>query len=98
MTEEGLKERLAEHNPIDRLAPLAKAKVPILHVHGDVDTLVPSDRNSGELVKHYRTLGGDAKLVVIKGKGHEVCDEFFRNQELLEFFLRQGKAQVKLEK
>ena len=34
--------RLAEHNPIDRLAPLAKAGVPILHVHGDADTVGPA--------------------------------------------------------
>ncbi|MBN2579795.1 MAG: metallophosphoesterase [Pirellulales bacterium] len=89
MTEAELKEHLAEHNPIDRLAPLAKAKIPILHVHGDVDTLVPLPRNSGELIKRYTALGGNGKLVVIHGKGHEVCDEFFKNPALLEFFLRQ---------
>jgi pimeloyl-ACP methyl ester carboxylesterase len=95
MTDAELKKHLAEHNPIDRLAPLAKAKIPILHVHGDVDALVPLDRNSGELVKRFRALGGDAELIVIKGKGHEVCDEFFKNQALLDFFLRQGKAAAK---
>jgi len=36
-----LRAHLAEHNPIDRLAPLAKVNVPILHVHGDADRVVP---------------------------------------------------------
>ena len=58
MTEAELAKHLAEHNPIDRLAPLARAKIPILHLHGDADTLVPLDRNSGELARRYRALGG----------------------------------------
>ena len=91
MTEAELAKHLTEHNPIDRLAPLARAKIPILHLHGNADTLVPLDRNSGELTRRYRALGGEAELVVVKGKGHEVCPEFFQNRRLLDFFLQQGK-------
>ena len=80
-----LESRLAEHNPIDRLAPLAKAGVPILHVHGDADKVVPLEKNAGELVRRYRALGGQARLIVIPGKGHQVCDEFFHCQELVDF-------------
>lgn len=80
-----LEARLAEHNPIDRLAPLAKAGVPILHVHGDADRVVPLEKNSGELARRYRALGGPVRLIVVPGKGHEVCDEFFRCQELVDF-------------
>lgn len=76
---------LAEHNPIDRLAPLAKNGVPILHIHGDADKLVPLEKNSGELARRYRALGGKFRLVVIPGKGHQVCDEFFHSQELADF-------------
>jgi len=77
--------RLAEHNPIDRLAPLAKAGVPILHVHGDADKVVPLEKNSGELARRYRALGGAVRLVVVPGKGHQVCPEFFQCQELVDF-------------
>ncbi len=91
MTEAELAKHLAEHNPIDRLAPLARAKIPILHLHGDADTLVPLDRNSGELARRYRALGGAMELVVVKGKGHEVCPEFFENRRLVDFLLLQGK-------
>jgi dipeptidyl aminopeptidase/acylaminoacyl peptidase len=80
-----LQAHLAEHNPIDRLAPLAKAGAPILHVHGDADRVVPLEKNSGELARRYRALGGSMRLIVIPGKGHEVCNQFFHCQELVDF-------------
>ncbi|MGA2258617.1 MAG: prolyl oligopeptidase family serine peptidase, partial [Thermoguttaceae bacterium] len=80
-----LEARLAEHNPIDRLSPLAKAGVPILHVHGDADKAVPLEKNSRELARRYRALGGQVQLIVISGKGHQVCDEFFQCQEFVDF-------------
>ncbi len=95
MSEPGLTAVLKDHNPIDRLEPLARAGIAILHVHGDADTLVPLDRNSAELVRRYKALGGDATLVVIKGKGHRVEPEFFENPRLLEFFLLQGAASLR---
>ena len=76
---------LAEHNPIDRLSSLAKAGVPILHIHGDADKVVPLEKNSGELARRYHALGGQVRLIVIPGKGHQVCDEFFHCQELVDF-------------
>ena len=91
MTPRELSERLSQHNPIDRLAPLAKANVPILHVHGDVDTTVPLEENPGELARRYRSLGGSAQIVVIKDKGHEVCSEFMQCPALLEFFVTNGR-------
>jgi hypothetical protein len=87
MTAAQLQARLAEHNPIERLGPLAKAGVPILHVHGDADTVVPLEKNSGELARRYRALGGPMRLSVVPGKGHQVCPEFFQCQELVEFVI-----------
>ncbi|HUT34400.1 MAG TPA: prolyl oligopeptidase family serine peptidase [Planctomycetota bacterium] len=92
LTEAELKERLNEHNPVERLAPLAKAKVPILHLHGDADKVVPLERNSGELARRYRALGRPIELIVVKGKGHQVCDEFFHSQRLVDFFLSGGQG------
>lgn len=79
---------LTEHNPIDRLASLARAGVPILHIHGDSDKLVPLEKNSGELARRYRELGGPMELIIVKGKGHEVCPEFFRSQDFVDFVIR----------
>jgi pimeloyl-ACP methyl ester carboxylesterase len=90
MTEAQLAKELAAHNPIDLLAPLAKAKVPILHIHGDKDTVVPLEKNSGELAKRYKALGGAMEVVVVPGKGHEEVDEFFTSERFATF-LTTGK-------
>jgi hypothetical protein len=92
MTVEQLREHLAEHNPIDRLAPLAEKKVQILHIHGDADMIVPLERNSGELIRRYRALGGPGELLAVKGKGHAEVDEFFRSKELIGFFLANART------
>ncbi len=87
-----LKSTLKEHNPIDRVKPLAEAKVPMLFIHGDSDTVVPIEVNSGELVKRCKELGGNANVIVVPGKGHEVCPEFFQSKEFVSFLLSQGKG------
>jgi len=90
LTESQLRQQLADHNPVQRLAPLARTRIPILHVHGDADVGVPLEPNSAELVKRYRELAGPAELIVVRGKGHEVIPEFFENQRLIDFFLNGG--------
>ncbi len=92
MTKGQLAAKLSEHNPIDRLAPLAKAKVPIFHIHGDRDAVVPLDENSGEIEKRYAKLGGEMKLVVIKMQGHNMWSGWFRCRELVDFVIAQAKS------
>jgi pimeloyl-ACP methyl ester carboxylesterase len=67
---EELTRRQAEFNPVDNLAPLAKAGVKILHVHGDKDELVPREANSLVVLERYKALGGSAALDTIAGLGH----------------------------
>jgi pimeloyl-ACP methyl ester carboxylesterase len=57
-------------NPVDNLAPLAAAKVPLLHVYGDADDVVPWDENTGKLAENYRKLGGEITLIAKPGVGH----------------------------
>jgi len=87
MTIEQLAARLGEHNPIDRLRPLAEAHVPIFHIHGDRDDVVPLARNSGELARRYRELGGEMTLNVVKGGGHDYWPGWFQCQELVDFII-----------
>ena len=87
MTEEQLHATLAEHNPIERIGPLASAHVPIYHIHGDVDTLVPLVNNSGELAQRYQELGGEMTLNVVKGQGHNMWPGWFQCQELVDFVI-----------
>lgn len=87
ITEDQLHARLAEYNPIDRIASLAQAHVPIYHIHGDSDTVVPLEKNSGELAQRYRQLGGVMTLNVIKGQGHNMWEGWFQCQELVDFVI-----------
>jgi pimeloyl-ACP methyl ester carboxylesterase len=87
MTAAQLEAKLIEHNPIDRLALLAKAKVPILHIHGDRDATVPLESNSAELAKRYRALGGPITIDVIKGQGHNLWKGWFESQRLTDFII-----------
>jgi pimeloyl-ACP methyl ester carboxylesterase len=59
-----------DKNPVDNLEPLAKAKVPLLHVYGDADDVVPWEENTGLVAKRYRKLGGQITLIAKKGVGH----------------------------
>lgn len=57
-------------NPVDNLRPLAEARVPLLHVYGDADPVVPWDENTGVVAARYRELGGDITLIAKPGIGH----------------------------
>jgi len=61
---------LKPYNPIDILEPIAKAKIPILHVCGDADDIVPMADNTLVLKERYEKLGGHVELIVKKGVGH----------------------------
>lgn len=56
--------------PLDNCIKLAKAKIPILSVCGDADTVVPFEENSLKLAEIYRAAGGKIELIVKKGIGH----------------------------
>ncbi len=79
--------QLSAHNPIERLKPLAEAHVPLFHIHGDSDTVVPLEENALELARRYMKLGGSIRLVVVPGKGHQVCPQFFHAQNLVDFVI-----------
>lgn len=57
-------------NPVDQLQALADAKVPLLHVYGDSDVVVPWDENTGIIAERYKALGGSIKLIAKPGIGH----------------------------
>ena len=78
------------HNPIDQLEGLAQAKVPLFMVHGDSDRIVPLEENTEIVINRYTKLGGESKVKVVLGKGHQVDNEFFKSKELIEFIIQQS--------
>jgi len=57
-------------NPVDQLALLAKARIPLIHVVGDADEVVPVDENTGRIEEGYKTLGGEIQVIHKPGIGH----------------------------
>jgi pimeloyl-ACP methyl ester carboxylesterase len=59
-----------DQNPIDLLDPIANARIPILHVVGDADDIVPVEENTAVLMRRYQALGGLFHLISKPGVGH----------------------------
>jgi len=85
LTPQELEKQLTLHNPIDRLEPLAKAGIPILHIHGNADVVVPLETNSQVMAARYAALGGRMKLIVVPGKGHAEIPQYFQEPRLVQF-------------
>ncbi len=92
MKPDELQAKLADLNPVDRLAGLAKAKVPLFAIHGDIDKVVPLEANSGRMKERYTALGGAMTLIVPPGQGHNMWPGFFKCQELVDFVIRCAKG------
>ncbi len=63
-----MRSALAKTQPLDNLAPLAKANVALLHVCGSLDPYFRD--NTLEVEKRYKKLGGKIEVIVKKGVGH----------------------------
>lgn len=74
-------------NPIDQLKSLADAKIPILHVVGDADDVVPVAENSAIIEKLYRELGGSIQVISKPGVGHHP-HALKDPSPIVEFFLK----------
>ena len=59
-----------DKNPVDNLKPLAGARIPLLHVYGEADSVVPWEENTGVVAERYRKLGGSITLIPKPGIGH----------------------------
>lgn len=91
MQEEEFAKVLKQHNPIDRLALLAKAKVPIYHNTGDVDKLVPAKDNTFLLQERYKAMGGPITVTIFEGQGHNYWNGFFEDQAMADFIIKHAR-------
>ena len=57
-------------NPIDSLAQLAAAAIPLIHVVGDADNVVPPAENALLIADRYQALGGTITIIHKPGVGH----------------------------
>jgi alpha-beta hydrolase superfamily lysophospholipase len=93
LTARELEAKLNESNPIERVAEIAKLKVPVFIIHGDDDKVVPLQENSSELAARYEAAGAKeaVTLVIAKGQGHNYWEGFFRCPELVQFAIERAR-------
>lgn len=96
LTPKQLAETLDQYNPVDRLQPLARARVPIYHLQGDDDRVVPHEENSLLLAQRYRALGGPIEIELIPGQGHNMWRGWFESQRLVNFIIARALGQSPL--
>lgn len=80
-----------DRNPIDQLKPLAEANIPILHVVGDADDVVPVEENSAIIEARYKALGGSIQVISKPGVGHHP-HALKDPAPIVEFFLKHTAA------
>lgn len=79
-------------NPIDNLQAMAKANIPLLHVCGDADEVVPFVENTKLLANRYRELGGKIEVIAkpgVKHHPHSLEDP----DKIVQFILKHFNAQ-----
>lgn len=63
-----LRSSMSKTQPLENLAPLVRADVPVLHVCGSLDPSLESQTRVAE--KRYKELGGRITVIVKEGEGH----------------------------
>jgi alpha-beta hydrolase superfamily lysophospholipase len=97
LTAEELDAKSPELNPIERIGLLAKQRIPVAIIHGDMDKVVPLAENSAELKRRYEAAGAGplVNLIIAEGQGHSFWPGFFHEQALVDFAIakaREGAA------
>jgi pimeloyl-ACP methyl ester carboxylesterase len=63
-----LRSTFSAEQPLENLAVLAKARIPILHVCGSLDPALKDQTEAEE--KRYKALGGSIRVIIREGQGH----------------------------
>lgn len=63
-------------------------KIPVWAFHGDADDVVPT-QNSYEMVDAVNRAGGNARLTLFHGVGHDSWDEAYEDTRMLEWLMEE---------
>ena len=58
------------NNPVDNCVSIGKAKIPVIHVYGDADIVVPYTENTAIVAEKIKKAGGSIKIIRKEGVGH----------------------------
>jgi len=56
--------------PLNTCVKVAKSGIPVLHVCGEADTVVPVAENTSLLERNYKNAGGNIRIILKEGVGH----------------------------
>jgi pimeloyl-ACP methyl ester carboxylesterase len=89
--------RQSELNPIKRIGVVARARIPVALIHGDIDKVVPLEPNSGEFVRQYKEAGAESlvNLIILEGQGHNFFEGFFHSQALVDHAITHARGAAK---
>ncbi|MCE4565173.1 prolyl oligopeptidase family serine peptidase [Maribellus sp. CM-23] len=59
-----------EDMPVNNCVQVAEAGIPVMHVYGDADVVVPYEENTALLAEKFRSAGGSIELIGKEGVGH----------------------------
>ncbi|MAG58117.1 MAG: hypothetical protein CMJ83_17670 [Planctomycetes bacterium] len=85
-------------NPIDTLEPIARARIPILHIVSLTDKVVPPAENTFLVAKRYQELGGAMEVIVVKAGTQKSNGHHFAhpdNLRVADFIERHASAAPK---
>jgi hypothetical protein len=68
LTEDELRD--LKETPLYTCIKLAEARIPLIHVCGDKDEVVPFEENTFLLAEKYEAAGGEIKIIIKKGGSH----------------------------
>lgn len=83
-TEQWMRDNLDSFNPLNRAAEIL---FPVLHIHGNADSVVHIDPDR-EFISKVR----DGSIIEVSGEGHAYySDSFFKSDALVDFLVRNTK-------
>ena len=68
---------------------LATHKIPIFHIVGEADRLLPYDRQM-DMYRRYTALGGKMQIIGKKGVPHGLLPELLEDMGMYDFFMKQA--------
>jgi pimeloyl-ACP methyl ester carboxylesterase len=83
--------------PVNNCVNLATAGIPVIHVYGEDDKVVPYAENTAILAENFRAAGGTIELIAKKGIGHHP-HSLEDPEPIVDFILKSIEKQELLEK
>lgn len=75
-----------KNNPLDHASAIVEHRIPILHIVGDVDEIVPVSENTSVFEKRIKSLGGKIKIIHKPNVGHHP-HSLYNPEPIVDFIL-----------